>query len=452
MHTRDAVGCLGVHVGRNGLSCDGKDWDERVFGLEKILFSWRRRGLAFFGKIAVLKTLGLSPLMFSMRDAAMPEGKVELIGGIVCSFLWKKRERIGGKAVVGDVERGGLGVVGVEGFRAALGAKWVGGIMDGSGGWSAVGNHLVGGFAGDRLLLGIHVHGVGYMGDMPPFCGQVVGCCVEIGSFVQGGPAAIGELLGQPVWHSRCLFARVGHRGRSMFLSDWIKGGVLYVGDLDCSGGHVSGSCMVEHLKNGSDFLVEMGEIGEALRPYGLLLAQMPGSLPVGDTALRCLGWTTGQLCGCCVGGSFIRPECRVMSQTVPDVASLDIRDSVGYGMVGGTDDMLAQFGFGVFHSVLVCGKVLHGWTGVGRGCPTCQSLHDIPHMLYFCGPSENVWKNVCDIMGFKVELKHILLFYDNDNYENIKVCDYCFTAISYCIYKYWLQCTEGRLCQMSLS
>ena len=47
--------------------------------------------------------------------------------------------------------------------------------------------------------------------------------------------------------------------------------------------------------------------------------------------------------------------------------------------------------------------------------------------------------------MGFKVELKHILLFYDNDNYENMKINHYCFTAILYCIYKYWLQCTEKK-------
>ena len=65
--------------------------------------------------------------------------------------------------------------------------------------------------------------------------------------------------------------------------------------------------------------------------------------------------------------------------------------------------------------------------------------------MVYFSKPSENVWKNVSNIMGFKVELEHILLLYDNDNYENIKINNYCFTAISYCIYKYWLQCTEKK-------
>ena len=124
-----------------------------------------------------------------------------------------------------------------------------------------------------------------------------------------------------------------------------------------------------------------------------------------------------------------------MISLTIPDVTSLDIQNSIKYKIIKRTDNILAQFSFKIFHNIQ---KILHKWTNISRNCPTCQSLHDIPHMLYFYKPSENVWKNVGNIMGFKVELKHILLFYDNIN-------NYCFTAISHCIYKCWLQCTEKK-------
>ena len=42
-----------------------------------------------------------------------------------------------------------------------------------------------------------------------------------------------------------------------------------------------------------------MKEIKEALIPYTILLAQIPESLPVKDTALQYLIWTTKQLCNC---------------------------------------------------------------------------------------------------------------------------------------------------------
>ena len=39
-----------------------------------------------------------------------------------------------------------------------------------------------------------------------------------------------------------------------------------------------------------------MKEIKEAIRPYKLLLAQIPESLQVKDSALQYLNWTTKQL------------------------------------------------------------------------------------------------------------------------------------------------------------
>ena len=57
-------------LGKIKQSCDKKSWVEKYFF---------KRNLTFFGKITILKTLGLSQLIFSMQNTAMPEGKVELI-------------------------------------------------------------------------------------------------------------------------------------------------------------------------------------------------------------------------------------------------------------------------------------------------------------------------------------------------------------------------------------
>ena len=44
-------------------------------------------------------------------------------------------------------------------------------------------------------------------------------------------------------------------------MSNWIKSGILYVKDLDYSEGHVSESYIIKHLKNKSNFSIEMTEI-----------------------------------------------------------------------------------------------------------------------------------------------------------------------------------------------
>ena len=83
-----------------------------------------------------------------------------------------------------------------------------------------------------------------------------------------------------------------------------------------------------------------MKEIKEALRPYKLLLAQIPESLPVKYTSLQYLNWTTKQLCRCYVNNSFIKPEYQMISQTIPDVTSLDIRNSIKYKIIKRTDNI----------------------------------------------------------------------------------------------------------------
>ena len=103
---------------------------------------------------------------------------------------------------------------------------------------------------------------------MPPFYRQVIERCVKIKSFIQEEPTTINQLLNQLIWHNTYLFTKIRHRKRSIFVSNWIKSGILYVKYLDDSEGHVSESYIIKHLKNKSSFLIEMKEIKEALRPY----------------------------------------------------------------------------------------------------------------------------------------------------------------------------------------
>ena len=45
-----------------------------------------------------------------------------------------------------------------------------------------------------------------------------------------------------------------------------------------------------------------------------------------------------------------------MISQTIPDITSLDIRNSVKYKISKRTNNILALFSFKIFHNILVCG------------------------------------------------------------------------------------------------
>ena len=137
-----------------------------------------------------------------MQNTAMPEGKFELINKIVYS-------RIKTKTLIGNIEQGGLSMIDVESFDAALKTKWVGIIINNCDKWSAVGNPLINRFASDRLLFKIHVHDIRYIRDMPLFYRQVIECCVKIKSFIQEEATTINELLSQPIWHNKYLLTKI---------------------------------------------------------------------------------------------------------------------------------------------------------------------------------------------------------------------------------------------------
>ena len=48
----------------------------------------------FFGKNTILKTLGLSQIIFSAKNTTMPDNAIDDITQIVYTFLWHNQERI----------------------------------------------------------------------------------------------------------------------------------------------------------------------------------------------------------------------------------------------------------------------------------------------------------------------------------------------------------------------
>jgi len=58
--------------------------------LEKILNSWRRRKLTLYGKINIIKTLGLSKLIFSASVLPIPENFAQEVNKLTFKFLGRQ--------------------------------------------------------------------------------------------------------------------------------------------------------------------------------------------------------------------------------------------------------------------------------------------------------------------------------------------------------------------------
>ena len=71
--------------------------------------------------------------------------------------------------------------------------------------------------------------------------------------------------------------------------------------------------------------------------------------------------------------------------------------------------------------------------------CTLCKSMHNISHMLYNC----KLARYIEDGLQYEITMKYILLYANPENDDNPDNINYCLTAISCNIYKYWTHCTN---------
>ena len=81
----------------------------KIRNLEKMLKIWKRRNLTLHGRINIVKTLGLSKLIYSASVLAVPEHFIEKINKLTFNFIWAgKPPNIIRNTIVGEQEDGGL--------------------------------------------------------------------------------------------------------------------------------------------------------------------------------------------------------------------------------------------------------------------------------------------------------------------------------------------------------
>lgn len=93
---------------------------------KKTLNSWKRRKLTLHGRIKIVKTLGLSKLIYSTSVLVIPEHYVKEINNLTFNFIWEgKPAKIKKKTIISDIKRGGLKMLDFEIMDKALKIAWI---------------------------------------------------------------------------------------------------------------------------------------------------------------------------------------------------------------------------------------------------------------------------------------------------------------------------------------
>ncbi len=98
-------------------------------------------------------------------------------------------------------------------------------------------------------------------------------------------------------------------------------------------------------------------------------------------------------------------------------------------------DKKIAEFNLKVLHCILPCNDNLAKWKRKeSKECCICGDVETIEHMIFKCKNVQVVWTDISNILGFTVELRHIVLGIEKNN-----AVSFILSLIAFLIYKHWL-------------
>ena len=89
--------------------------------LQTNLDMWKARDLTLFGRVLIIKSLGLSQLVYSASNLSVPKEIIPIIKMKLFNFLWKnKRDKIKRARLYQEREKGGICMTDIEIMIKAL--------------------------------------------------------------------------------------------------------------------------------------------------------------------------------------------------------------------------------------------------------------------------------------------------------------------------------------------
>ena len=102
------------------------NYDEKLEKVWNILSCWKYRRLTLIGKIAVLKSLVVSQLVFLLSPLNLKAKAIKEVNKLFYSFLWNgKGDRIKRNIIINEYENGGLRMIDIESFCKSLKSTWI---------------------------------------------------------------------------------------------------------------------------------------------------------------------------------------------------------------------------------------------------------------------------------------------------------------------------------------
>ena len=184
------------------------------------------------GRIAIIKTLALSKLVYNCSVLEVPNDFARKVNCVTFPFIWNfKPDKIKRNSLTAPIAKGGLNMINFVHVEKSLKAAWVNRYCSSENSdWCAFLDFKLEEFGGPFLFqCNYHLNLLG-LADLPPFYRNILSVWQELHSKT---PHNIKEMKEEKLWNNR--FIKIG--GRSISYKAWASKGIQKLNDLLDSNG-----------------------------------------------------------------------------------------------------------------------------------------------------------------------------------------------------------------------
>ena len=192
---------------------------------------WRARDLTLFGRVLIIKSLGLSQIIYSSSILNIPEGFARLVKTKLFNFLWKnKRDKIKRSGLYQDIDKGRLRMIDIEIMLKALKLAWIPILLSsGRQNWRTVPDYYLRKLGGLNFLLKCNYDPT-HLNFLPSFYQSILSYFHELKSLYN-----FDQTQGLILLNNKEILVE----GKTLFFREWRDKGILSIQDLLDDTGHI---------------------------------------------------------------------------------------------------------------------------------------------------------------------------------------------------------------------
>ena len=221
---RDPVKILGIYFSYDDKMNDHYNFNLKIQKLQTHLDIWSSRSLTLCGKVLIIKSLGLSQILYSASNTNVPKDAIKTVKRKLFSFLWnKKKDKIKREGLYQDYDKGGIRMTDVGLMFKAMRLAWIPRLLKhANSNWNSVPNFFLRRLGGLNFLLRCNYDVTFLNSKLPTFHKDML-------SFFDDLKNLYNYNLGQVVlFNNREILID----GKPLFIQEWFSKGVIFISDL----------------------------------------------------------------------------------------------------------------------------------------------------------------------------------------------------------------------------